>query len=67
MQSEPALILGAINAALAVAVGFGLNITPQQVGLLNALAAAICAVIVRQSVWSQESHDEAITAPPKKG
>lgn len=47
---EPALILGAVNALLAAAVGFGLDITPGQVGLLNAAAAAVLAVVVRSRV-----------------
>lgn len=47
---EPALVLGAINAILALAVGFGLNVTSEQVGLINAAVAAILSVIVRQRV-----------------
>ena len=47
---EPALILGAVNALIAVAVGFGLNITPEQVGLINAAVAAVLSVIVRAQV-----------------
>lgn len=47
---EPALILGAINAVIAVAVGFGLPVTPFQVGLINAAVAAILAVVARQQV-----------------
>ena len=50
MKSEPALIFGAINAILAVAVGFGLKVTPEQAGLINAAVAAIAAVIIRQHV-----------------
>lgn len=50
MKTEPALILGAVNAALAVAVGFGLKVTPQQAGLINAAVAAVLAIIVRQHV-----------------
>lgn len=47
---EPALIIGAINAILAVAVGFGLAVSPAQVGLINAAVAAILAVVTRQQV-----------------
>ena len=47
---EPALILGAVNSVIAVAVGFGLNVTPEQVGLINAATAAVLAVIVRAQV-----------------
>jgi len=47
---EPALILGAFQAILALAVGFGLDITTEQMSLLLAASAAIIAVITRQSV-----------------
>ena len=47
---EPALVLGALNALIAVAVGFGLNVSPEQVGLINAAAAGIIAVIIRSRV-----------------
>ncbi len=47
---EPALIIGALNALLAVAVGFGLDITPAQVGLINGLVAALLALFVRRQV-----------------
>jgi len=51
-KREPALILGALNALIAVAVGFGLDITPEQVGLVNAAVAAVLAVIVRANVYA---------------
>lgn len=47
---EPALVLGAANALLALAVGFGLQISPEQVGLINAAVAAILSVVVRSQV-----------------
>lgn len=47
---EPALFLGAIQALLALAVGFGLQLTPEQMALILAASAAIFAVIVRQNV-----------------
>ena len=50
MANEPALILGAVNAAIALAVGFGLPLTSAQVGLINAAVAAILAVILRSQV-----------------
>lgn len=57
---EPALILGAVNAAIAVGVAFGLPVTPEQVGLINALAAAVVAVIVRQAVTPNVSVAERV-------
>lgn len=57
---EPALILGAVNALLALAVGFGLHVTPAQVGLINAAVAAILAIIIRQHVVSTVMADKQI-------
>lgn len=47
---EPALILGLVQAGLALAVGFGLNLDGQQVALIMGFAAALVSVIVRQRV-----------------
>jgi hypothetical protein len=47
---EPALILGFIQAALALAVGFGLDWTAEQVSLVVAAAAAVVALITRSRV-----------------
>jgi hypothetical protein len=50
VSKEPALILGAVNAVVALAVGFGLDVTPEQVGLINAAVAAVLSVLVRRKV-----------------
>lgn len=50
MSSEPALIMGAVNAGLALGIGFGLHVTSIQAGLINAFVAAVIAVIIRQNV-----------------
>ena len=48
---EPALILGALQAALALGLGLGLlQLTAEQIALVMGFAAAIAAVIVRQNV-----------------
>lgn len=47
---EPALWLGAISALIAVAVGFGLDVTPEQVGLILAGVTAVIAFITRSQV-----------------
>ena len=47
---EPAMILAAIQALLAVAVGFGLDVTPEQVGLILAATAAVIGLITRSRV-----------------
>ena len=50
LGSEPALILGAVNALVALGVGFGLHLTGDQMGLINAAVAAILAVFLRSQV-----------------
>lgn len=50
MKTEPALILGAIQSAIALAVSFGLRLTPEQIGGILALSAAVLAIVTRQLV-----------------
>lgn len=50
IQEEPALVLGAIQALVAMAVGFGLDITAEQVGLIVAASAAVLSVVTRSQV-----------------
>jgi hypothetical protein len=47
---EPALILAAVQAVLAVAIGFGLDVTPEQLSLILAATAAVLGLITRQKV-----------------
>lgn len=48
---EPAIILGAIQAAIALAIGLNLiTLTVDQVALVMGFSAAIAALIVRQVV-----------------
>ena len=47
---EPALFLGMIAAILAVAMGFGLDISAEQLGLIMAGVVAVVSFCVRQSV-----------------
>ena len=52
MGTNPALVLGALTALIALAVGFGLPITPEQVSLILAAVAAVMSVILRRIVTS---------------
>lgn len=47
---EPALLLGAVNAVVALVISFGVHLTANQVGAINAATAALLAVLLRQSV-----------------
>ena len=47
---EPALILGAVQAILALVVAFGLDLSVEQTGAILAASAAILAVVTRSQV-----------------
>jgi hypothetical protein len=47
---EPAVILGAIQAVLALGLSFGLQLTSGQMGAIMAAAAAVIALLVRRQV-----------------
>lgn len=55
---EPALILGLIQAGLALAIGFGLNLSGEQTALIMAFSAAVASVIVRQNVTPTAKLDQ---------
>lgn len=52
LATEPSLVLGALTALIALAVGFGLHISPEQVSLILAAVAAVMSVILRRTVTS---------------
>ncbi len=56
-KREPALILGAIQAAIVLAVAFGVDWTIEQTGAILAFLAALTAVVVRQSVYAPATVD----------
>lgn len=47
---EPALILGMIQALIALGVGFGLELSSEQMGLLMAASAAVIGFWTRTKV-----------------
>ena len=47
---EPALILAAVQAIVALVVAFGLDLTPEQVGGILAASAALLGVLTRSQV-----------------
>jgi len=50
LQREPVAVLGALQALLAVAVGFGLDLTNEQTSLLLAATAAVLSLVTRSKV-----------------
>jgi len=50
LRNEPALVVGVLQAVLALAVSFGLDLSADQVGGIMAVSAAVLAVLVRSRV-----------------
>ena len=50
LTTEPAAIVGAIEAILALAIGFGVDITTEQLALIMAAVTAVLALVVRSQV-----------------
>lgn len=49
-KQEPVLILGTIQAAIALIVAFGLQLEPEQIGAIVAFSAAVLSLIARRQV-----------------
>ena len=50
MSREPAVLMGLVTAVLALVVSFGLDLSPEQVGTIVAVAAALLSVVTRSKV-----------------
>lgn len=50
--AEPTMILAVVSAGIALAIGFGANISTQQMGLIMAFVAAVLGLINRSQVTS---------------
>ena len=57
-KAEPTMILAVVSAGIALAIGFGANITTQQMGLIMAFAAAVLGLINRSQVVSPATLQE---------
>lgn len=51
---EPALVLGAVQTAMALLLAFGLNLSAEQVGAIVAASAAALSLVVRSKVTPTE-------------
>jgi hypothetical protein len=50
MKTEPAIILGAVQAAIVLAVSFGLELSVEQQAALFSIAAVVLSIVTRQLV-----------------
>jgi len=55
---EPVVILAAVNAAIALGVGFGLELSGEQQALIGAAVSAVLALIARQAVTPNVTVEE---------
>lgn len=49
-KTEPALLIGALQAFIALAAAFGLKLSAEQMGALVAAMAGVLSVVLRQRV-----------------
>jgi hypothetical protein len=61
---EPALVLAVVQALFAVAVGFGVDLSSEQLTTLVALSSALLGFAVRRQVSPLSSTPAAAPAPP---
>jgi hypothetical protein len=61
LRSEPALILGLVQAIIALVLAFGVDLSEEQIGSILALTAVALAVATRMLVSPTEPTP---TAPP---
>ncbi len=47
---EPVMFLALVQTALALGVGFGIDLTPEQIGLVLAFSAAVLGFLARSQV-----------------
>lgn len=53
--AEPTRIISIVSAGLSLAIGFGLNITTQQMGLIMAFVIAVLGQVNRSQVTSPQT------------
>lgn len=49
-KREPALFYGVVNATIALAVSFGLDLKPDQIGAILAVTSAFLALVTRSQM-----------------
>jgi hypothetical protein len=50
IKEEPALVLGLLQAVVALVIAFGLRLTEEQIGAIVAFSALALALVTRQAV-----------------
>jgi hypothetical protein len=66
ITEEPVMTQALIQAAVAMGVGFGLNWTPEQIGLVLAFTAMLLSFIARQQVTPTATVEAQVDAEVEK-
>jgi len=62
-KREPALFYGVVNAVIALAVSFGLELKPDQIGALLAVTSALLALLTRSQMTPNVKLDAPAAGP----
>lgn len=62
ITNNPALLIGAAEAVLALAVAFGVDLTQEQMGAVLAAIVAVGALATRQTVYGPKTVDKVMDA-----
>ena len=65
IRSEPALILGLVQAVIALVLAFGVDLSEEQIGSVMALTAVILAIVTRMLVTPNTPSSSPGTPPPE--
>ena len=50
LKAEPVAIVAVVESLIALAIGFGANVSPEQMALILAAVTSVLALVVRQKV-----------------
>lgn len=63
IKNEPALIVGLVQAVLALILAFGVDLSEEQIGSILAITSVILAIVTRMLVTPTSSTPPATTPP----
>lgn len=65
VRQEPALILGLVQAVIALVLAFGVDLSTEQIGSIMALTAVILAIVTRMLVTPNTPSSSPAPPPPE--
>jgi hypothetical protein len=63
IRSEPALIIGLVQAVLALVLAFGVDLSEEQIGSILAITSVILAIVTRMLVTPADTTPTPSTPP----